>query len=232
MELAPTEKVSPQLPPKKANLGGIDASLEDRWTGLGITGSGKTVWAKQLIHRLRANYPGARTYILDSKDAGDFDDLAGQRVTGQHAPDSLRTAGQTQIWQPPLNDLGQYHQWFMNILRAKKPSIVLVDELASLGGSRPNTFPQGYALLMKQGRRLEMCVISLTQEAAYVPRQTFGQLTHLVRFRLENDYDRRMAAKHLNIEKDREPRHAYGFFYKRLDRPGQAHEYRDWQEFF
>lgn len=224
--------MNPQLPTKKVALGGIDASLEDRWTGLGITGSGKTVWAKQLVKRLQTSYPGVRTYILDSKDMGDFDDTPGLRVTGQQAPDALRRGGQVQIWQPPLNNIHQYHRWFMNILRARKPAIVLVDELASLGEEKPGQYPQGYALLVKQGRKAEICVISLTQEAAAIPRQTMGQMMHFVRFRLENDYDKRVAAKRLNIEKEKEPRNAYGFFYRRLDRPGQAHEYRDWQEFF
>ncbi len=216
-----------------AHLGlAIEASLQDRWTIPGITGCGKTTLAKRLVQELRRSYPAAHTYILDSKGAGDFDDIPGLRIYDDVAPDALKTPGQVQIWSPPYDNLVAYHQWFEKILQARKPAIVLIDELSSLTGEKQNAYPIGYAKLMKQGRGLDISVISLTQEAAYIPRQTFGQTTHLLSFRLEDEHDKRKVAKKLSIEWERTPRHPYGFFYRRLDRPVATYEYRDWKEFF
>jgi energy-coupling factor transporter ATP-binding protein EcfA2 len=209
----------------------IEASLQDRWTIAGITGCGKTTLAKQLIQELKRSYPAAHVYILDSKGAGDFDDVPGFRIYDEVAPDALKTPGATLIWTPPYDNLLSYHQWFEKLLQARDPAIVLIDELSSLTGEKQNAYPVGYAKLMKQGRGLDISVVSLTQEAAYIPRQTFGQTTHLISFRLEDEHDRRKLARKFNIAADRSPRHPYGFFYRRLDRPVGTYEYRDWREF-
>jgi hypothetical protein len=221
--------------PSESVQGGIQVALSDRWVGLGTTGTGKTTWARELLQRLQSAYPAVRTYILDSKLAGDFDRFTGEFVGGQIPPRPLAKPGTTQIWQPPVDDVEQYGVWLENILKARQPAIVLIDELSSLGGRTGLSYPTGYFKLLKQGRGLDISAITLTQEAAYIPRQTLGQTTHLVRFRLQNEEDRRKADKVLGrsrSEYGKEPVGKFGFFYRRLDRPADVLEYRNWQEFF
>lgn len=199
-----------------------------------MTGSGKTTFTKELIHQLRAAYPTARTYILDSKQAGDFSDFAGV-IRSREAPDALATAGAIQVWQPELDNVGEYDVWLQRIYRARQPAIVVIDELSSLSTSG-RSYPEGYALLMKQGRGLDISVITATQEAAYIPRQTLGQTTHLIRFRLLDAYDaRNVDAKLLRPRSEwgTNPASRYGFYYRRLDdEPRPPYLYSTFKHFF
>jgi Cdc6-like AAA superfamily ATPase len=222
-------------PPEVARIGrksAIHVSLADRWVALGMTGSGKTTWARELLSRLRSSYPAARLYVLDSKQMNDFSALPGYFIRDQVAPDPIRQPGAVQIWQPPLDDVAQYSDWFTKILKARQPAVVLIDELSSLGGQSGRQFPLGYMLLAKQGRGLDISMVSLTQEAAYIPRVTLGQTSHLLRFRLLNEHDQRVADKVLGRQEKGEPPHQHGFYYRRLDRAGDVFLYRGHQEFF
>src|SRR2546429_336223 len=129
----------------------------------------------------------------------------------------------------------EYDQWLTKILRAEQPAIVLIDELSSLGGMTGRSFPRGYFLLSKQGGKHGISLISCTQEAAYIPRVTLGQTTHLVRFRLINRHDAKKVDELLRRpEKDwgNDPWHKYGFFHRRTDQDGPGHYYQNHQEFF
>lgn len=201
---------------------------------LGMTGSGKTTLARELLNRLRAGYPGARLYILDSKMQGDFSQFPGN-IVSERAPDPLPEPGSVQVWQSPVDNLEEYDNWFNKILKHRQPAVIMIDELSSIGGKAGTSFPVGYQRLLKQGRGLDQSVLTLTQEAAYIPRQILGQATHLIRFRLNDEHDRKKADRMLarpTEEWGREPLNPYGFFYRRIDnKPGPAYEYRDWQEF-
>lgn len=200
-----------------------------------MTGSGKTTFTKQLLTELQTAYPQARIYVLDSKQAGDFSGMAGI-IRSREAPDALRTAGAVQVWQPEMDDQAEYDQWLKRIYRSREPAIVIIDELSSLGGISGRRFPEGYPLLLKQGRGLRISVVSCTQEAAYIPRQTLGQITHLVRFRLLNAYDARAVDEKLNRDRKlwgTNPPSRYGFLYRRLDdEPRAPYIYRDFRDFF
>jgi len=190
--------------------------------------------AKELLSRLRQAYPAARTYILDTKQAGDFDSIDGYRITDQGAPDSLRTPGAVQIWQPPDDDLDEYDLWFKRILLARRPAIVKVDELSSIINKRGEA-PEYYKKLNKLGRAFGILLMSLSQEAAYIPRQTLGQTTHVVRFRLLDGYDVRKVDKLVGRSKEEQGLdlpHAYGFIHRRIDRAEPGHYYTDHKEFF
>jgi len=190
--------------------------------------------AKELLSRLRSAYPAARIYVLDTKQAGDFDSLDGYRIDSQEAPDALRTPGALQIWQPPDDDLDEYDRWFKRILYARKPAIVKIDELSSIIDKRGEA-PEYYKKLNKLGRALGILLISLSQEAAYIPRQTLGQVTHVVRFRLLDGYDVRKIDKLVGRAKEDhglDLPDSYGFIHRRIDRAEPGHYYSDHKEFF
>jgi hypothetical protein len=210
-------------------------SLEDRWTLIGATGTGKTTFANELLDRLKRAYPAANIYVLDTKQSGrDFEHLPG-RIRTREAPDALATPGAIQVWQPDQDDVSEYDKWFTRIYEARKPAIVLVDELSNIGGSTGRSYPRGYNLLMKQGRALAISVISLTQEAAYIPRSTFGQTTHIVRFSLRNAYDGKEADRAMGREQKelgQNPPDRYGFYYATMNTPGRIRYYSDYKRFF
>lgn len=225
-------------PPRTISHDRIPVSLSDRWYILGMTGSGKTTFAQRLFAALRGLYPYAHLYALDSKGGDDFAGWPGL-VTTDAPPAPLPPAregvGGVQVWQPPMDDPDAYNAWLEAILKARHPAVVYIDELSSLASSQSGTaYPLALAKLQKQGRSLGICVITLTQEAAYIPRQIAKQATHFVYFRLQNDrHGVAQATDLLGFERPREPEAEYGFFYRRLNpRPGPAVEYSGHQEFF
>lgn len=237
----PAPPPSPPQPLRTRRTGeAIPVSLSDRWYIVGFTGSGKTAFAKQLVKQLRRLYPMTNLYILDSKGGDDFAGWPGL-VADQETPAALAKPGGIQVWQPPDDDSADYDGWLGNIKDARLPSIVYIDELSSLGGNGPLSYPPNLARLLKQGRSLRMCVIALTQEAAYIPRQVPKQASHLVHFGLSPDdaHGNAQVANLLSMpyrkgEPGPTPRERFGFLYRRLlpAPAGEVHEYSRYQEFF
>jgi hypothetical protein len=191
------------------------------------------------VKQLRRLYPFTNLYILDSKGGDDFQGWPGL-VAEQEPPAAMRKPGGIQIWQPPDDDAADYDSWLGGIKDARLPSIVYVDELSSLGGNGPLSYPPNLPKLLKQGRSLRICVIALTQEAAYIPRQVAKQATHLIHFGLSPDDEhgnaKLAALLSLPYRKGQPgptPREQFGFFYRRLlPKAGEVHEYARHQEFF
>lgn len=204
--------------------------MGEHWTVVGVTGSGKTVYAKALLEYLRRQYPHAKRYILDSTEDGMEGVVGALTVRGNHVPDLLHNSTHTQVWTPDTDDRKAYDAWFRKLLYAREPAIVLIDELASLGDDL-----EGHIMLMKQGRKHGITVINLTQEIARVTPTVFRQMKHFVLFRINAEiYDMSMARRYLDIAKDeqRQPGAPYGFFYRRTDQPLSAKEYLSMQSFF
>lgn len=220
---------SPSPAPPKAT--GIAVSLEDRWLVLGTTGTGKTWFSKELLRQLRQMYPNVPTYVLDSKAVGDFEEWNKSTVLGESVPRPIESG--IQVWQPGVDDLDAFEQWFDQIRYAPGPALVLVDEISSLVKRSGSDAPPSFQKLLKQGRALGKVVISCTQEVPYIPRQVKTQATHWVRFRLAGEYDPTTANKLMGRAKDDpEPRAEHGFFYCRANQIGKVTEYRTYHDFF
>ncbi len=175
-------------------------------------------------------------WALDSKFLGDFDRWPG-RVVSLKAPALPRKFGAVHVWQQPGDDnLLEYDKWLSRIRLDRRPGVLLIDELSALGRGNGQSFVPNLALLLKQARAIPLSVVVCSQEAAYIPRQTHSQISHLVRFGLENPHDQRRAAQLLGMPEPIEPRKKFGFFYCNLrykpDGRKVPIEYDGWQEFF
>lgn len=212
----------------------VRISLRDRILAVGTTGSGKTTAVKELVDRIRKRYPWIRLYILDTKKEPIDDNLASYGLTLHtlEAPDTIKEAGGVQVWQPPINDVQQMDIWFDRILKARKPCIVWVNEVRYIIDDRTHKYPMHYQIMLSMGRGFSMCVISESQRIAYIPADVLGMATHILRFRLQNDFDRRRIDDELGVpRKDRkEPIDDHGFYYKRMGGMGNVFYYKDWQE--
>lgn len=211
----------------------VTITMEDRWAVIGMSGSGKTTWVKQLIPRILYWY-AVPIMILDTKGQGEFDAIADELVITDNPP-KPRTEPGIQVWKPPLDDIDAYDKYCQSILKNRRPALVVIDELSNLGKGNADTYPQGYRLLLKQGRGLKISTISMVQEAAYIPRQTTGQTSHLLRFHLLNDYDKVKMARMMGLPdtmKYTDPPDEHGFYYRRLDKPSPVYYFYGWQQFF
>jgi len=223
---------------------GVPYSLEDRWALAGMTRTGKTTVARQLIALYLRSYPGLRVHIFDPKDVGDYDALgkiSGARVLhvrGGRAPDLLREPG-VLIWHPRRAPFEEYERFFQQIADDSEPNLSVVDEtrrlIKRLGDG--TSYPAPFATILQEGAGQLHSMIVLLQEIAGTPRQIVGQATHLLRFRLENAYDERATdrryarARASGRISTREPAHWHGFYHARVDMLDAAREYPDWRAF-
>lgn len=213
----------------------VSMSLKDRIAVYGMTGTGKTTWARQLLPRFWVAVPRVATNIIDSKGQHEYDDLATRIHVGSEAPEPAR-AGEVLVWVIPGRvDKAALDEFLHRVLAAGGPSITLADEIANFGDG--DSFVEGADLLLKQGRFGAQMFIGMSQQYAGNSRNLFGQSTHVLRFHLLNPYDGRELNRVMGIPSQprrppREPASLYGFFYRRVDRPSPAIEYSGWQEFF
>ena len=229
------------MPPRAGGQGSsnhpqIKIGLDQRWAVLGASETGKTTFAKELIGQYRRFFPHAPVYVLDTKGV-DFGEWSG-RIRAAEPPDAGALEDGWQVWEPPTVrvDAKLTDRWLDGILNAHGPAVVFIDELSNTTRvNRPDAYPAGLEVLQKTGRGLNKCMIVLTQAVAKGPGAVFGQSTHLVRFGLESEYDKRAANMLLGFTDrgDHEPRNMHGFYWCRLlSRPKQPHEYSGYKEFF
>lgn len=228
------EAISPKSIVKLSS--GVTLSLEDQWAIIGYKGMGKTTLSLNLLGVLRRAWPMVGVNILDSKPEKALAHLQ-TRVVSPDPPLPARP-GEQIVWAPDDNDPEAYELWFERILHQydsepdDTPSITYVDELSSIGGNSPQSFPRSFNRIMKQGRSNKKCLILLSQEAAWIPRNVMGQATQLVRLRLVLEPDALRCDAILHGDKERrEPASRYGFCHRRLDGPGPARMFTDWHEF-
>lgn len=209
--------------------------LGEQVTGVGMTGSGKTYFAiKGLLEYMRRQYPMAKRYIIDSTADPDIPDMvhAPLIVKGNNPPGRLRDAAYTMIWTPDNSKIPASYAKFFDMLNdAREPTILIVDEIASITAEAMDALET----LLKQFRKHGGTAICLTQQIASVDQTLFRQMSHFFQFLIQNEvYDQSRARSYLNLSKEEHhaPRWEHGFFHRRTRGIETAREYRDMRDFF
>lgn len=215
---------NPYSIPKKSPEG-------EHWAVIAKTGDGKTVFDKALLRCYRKLYPWINTYIVDSKHLGDFTEKDGKIWVTYDPPPVLTGAGQKQVWQPIFDDIDSYSQYFLNILHAGKPALVLVDESKNL--KKGQKYPKGYELILSQGRLPGIHVITNYQEVANGLRQGLSQAKHIVGFSAVDEYDLRMMKSFLRFPSFQQlpQKNVHDLFYINRDTMARAVLFRGYQDF-
>ncbi len=234
-ERVPVESVSEEEAEVKP-YNALAARLGQHWTVVGATESGKTRFSLALLEFLRRQFPHVPRYVLNSTD-DDMPEIKFPReIRGNYVPDILHDAVYTQVWTPDTDDLEAYNKWLLKILYARKPAIVLLDEIASLTGyGREVGVLEGHYKLLKQGRKHGITVINETQELSRVPLVMFRQMTWFAQFRLNNDtFETSSARRYLDVSKEEyhQPTAPFGFHLKRTRGNFPAREYRSYHDLF
>ena len=205
MSILPALHVSSKTPLK------IRIEPGQHWLIAGITGTGKTFLARELLYLLARSKPFAEChfYFLDEKDEGDFKDFPGH-VTSSSPPAPLQEPHNCQVWHPEDYTPADIEAWLEQVYK-DKPAVLVIDELTDCIYG-PRKYSQALKKLLKKGRGKGITVIVLTQEAAEIPRQTIGQTSHWIRFAIGNPYDSNLLDKKIRNSIG-EPDAKYGFFY-------------------
>lgn len=202
----------------------------DRWLLLGVTGTGKTTFAKELIKRLLKMWPATPLYILEARDAGDFEEWYGDGLyLGEDPPPPIRKGAQ--VWRPGADRQQAYDAWFDMLLHTPGPLVLLNDEISAI--TKGTTATDSFQRIMKQGRALGKCVINCSQEFYGSPKQIRTQTTHVARWRMEGEQDVWSSNRFIRRAHNApEPLHKYGFFYTRKDEQMPTRYYPSYKSFF
>ena len=172
------------------------------------------------------------TFALNTKPDDTITRMLGPQaryyLRGNSVPKVESRTGLT-IWEPDDDIPSHYDQFFRDLLKTRRPAIVVIDELANIGGKNGTDFPLNLYRLLKQARSMKITVITGTQDLAYIPRQVLGQATHLVGFRVEPPHDKKVLADLMRVEPLINPATGrileryfvpdeHGTYYRRLDR--------------
>jgi hypothetical protein len=225
----------------------IDIKLGDHVTELGATGTGKTVFNRELIKTFILATEGYMPiYILDTKcpmsapDKSDFKEFfqknVGVREIGNKIPKPIYPKGKNfvQVWTPEEDILENYNEYFRGIYKQGGPALVVVDELSSVSTTRGD-ITRYHNILMKQGRGLGISCINLSQSPSFIGQSIVRQAMHVVRFRLNDNYDSKKLNGIMGKAVEEEPQDPYGFWYRNVTIPvrkSPAAYYKDMQEFF
>ena len=202
---------------------------------VGSTGSGKTVFTcSGLLQYMQHVYPDVPRYVLDSTSDPDMDKLMPDaiHIEGNHPPDLLHSADRTLIWTPRNSKIPrEYAHWFSQLNDARRPAIVIIDEVASI----TKQALEELEALFKQFRKHGGTVVAETQRIAKVDSDMFSQVSHFWLFRINPEpYDILQARAYLQIPKEefQMPRNKYGFHYRRTRSGFPAEEFVDYHQFF
>lgn len=215
---------------------------------LGATGTGKTVFDMELIRQFILATEGfMAVYILDTKadmyapEKSDFKEFfrpgIGKRHIGNDIPKPISPKGTdfVQVWTPEEDIPENYNEYFKRIYQARKPALVIVDELSSVEANNRGDITRYHNILLKQGRGLSISSINLTQSSSHIGHSILRQCMHVIRFRLNDDYDSKKLNGLMGRKVETEPPDQYGFWYRNVQIPvakSPASYYKNMQEFF
>lgn len=202
---------------------------------VGSTGTGKTVFVTRgLLPYLKQMYPHVPRYVIDSTGDPDMLDLIDDPlpVEGNVPPDVLHDSRSTIVWTPRNSKIPlQYADFFNKLIDARKPGIIVIDEIASITKQALLELET----LFKQMRKHGGTVIGETQRIAKVDSDMFSQLTHFFLFNINPEpYDLQQARSYLRVPKEEFelPHSKYGFHYRRTRGDWPSQEYVDYHDFF
>ncbi len=221
--------------PRPSQQTELEVKLGYHWLIAGITGAGKTTLARELIKILArlaeaAGYLRWRLFVLDGLNVGDYDGFA-NHILSEEAPE-VEHGGRVQVWHPLLESPVQIERWLRRIRETAdkdEPTFVLINELEEVIYEKLG-FSEEYRKLEKMGRGLKITMITLTQEASYIPRTAVGQASYIIRMFLGNEVDARKLDKRIRNTQG-EPTTPYGFWFNWRGNRGPALFYRDMREF-
>lgn len=215
-------------PTRITSDGGLpfDIKLGESLAALGMRNTGKTSLVTGIYKGLVNRNASAVGYVIDSNIGGDFTGWSGGYFGFDCPIIKPSAAGRQVVWQPPKDDYEAYEDFFLRLFEGVQnsgiPAVLFIDELSALG----NGAHDNYARLLKRGRKrlgfAGISVLSLSQEFAQrakVPRQTFSQMTHFVRFYVQHPYDVMQANMLMHLPLRVQPEHEHGFWHARMDRP-------------
>lgn len=207
----------------------------EHWCIIGSTNSGKTVLTMNgLLSYFKDHFPTHKRYVLDSTDDPDMHQMIPDAliVEGDEVPDLLHSHKHTLVWKPKHSKIpSAYNQWFDMLNDSREPSLVIIDEVASITS---RGIP-GLEALCKQFRKHGGTVAVESQRLAKVDTDIFSQVTHYVQMFINSeDYDMRKSRQYLSMSKeDRiQPLSEYGFFYRNTRKREGYKEYADYRQFF
>lgn len=196
---------------------------------VGKTGMGKTKLIKEVIKKKLSTQPFLNVYHVDTKKKGDFTSRDGKLIASEFPPVPFRSMGNKMVWQPLVDDIDLYSQFFMNILNAGLPAIVNIDE--SINMNFNGKIPRGLSILLAQGRLPGIHVIGGTQEVARSPRQLLSQASNVICFNVFNAYDENMMLKYLRLHDIKNlGLKKHEFFFLRPDIDDSAKHMKTYQE--
>lgn len=176
-------------------------------------------------------YPDVHLYVLDIKrrDFNDWSDYIVQ--TPGNSPGLLTGKSNIQVWQP-LDDIPDEIERWLHDIMTDAPAIAWINEMSALGYTEQSAYKNNnmYKRMQKLGRDLPVMTISESQELAGTARTFLGQADHVVRFTLEDEWDKnRMKRLMHGLE---EPFDKYGFHYRNIERAESPVYFKGYQEFF
>lgn len=207
----------------------FNIGLGDTVGMLGMRRTGKTTLARRIYQSLLETYTDAVGYVIDSNASGDFSGWSGGYFGLDCPVIRVSPKGRQIVWQPPYDDREAYEDFFFRLYQARKPAVLLIDELSALGGGDKHDH---YATLLKRARNRPnfpgITVITLSQEmaqSAKVPRQAFTQMDHFIKFYVQHSWDLAEANRKLNIPGLIQPEHEHGFWHAWYGKPPVTPKY-------